>query len=183
MRRDPFAKRERNGRKQRLNRSERDKSEREMISVVMRQPHRMLVPDIYRSSQHAENPIGRLFLLGAIDAEDVAAAVYFRSVCVLYHRAIGAPGKLKSSSDLERVRHFGSPSYQDGIDDKAERDRWHGIAQRYNELVDEVKSAAGDYYNSFVRMTVEDVNEDIPDKVLRACLSKVANITKPRRSY
>ena len=179
MRRDNLAKREPNGRRQRPRLTEGDKLEREMISVVMRQPHRMLVPDIYRRSQHAENPVGRLFLLGALSAEDVTAALQFKSICLAYHRAIGAPHRLTSNADLEKVRGKGAdPELED---ERAARDRWRGIAQRYEEAVDAVKSVAGNYYNNFVRLVVEEVNEDIPDRVLRAALSRIISMNSRRR--
>lgn len=174
MRRDVFAYREKNGRRQRTRRDQTDKAEREAISVVMRQPHRMLVPDIYRRSQHAENPIGRLFLLGVIDAEDLNAALAFRKVCVEYHRAIGAPRRLGSNGDLEKIR-AGSPSYQLELEDEVRaRARWIGIRGRFEDMTEAVRSVAGSFYEKFVRLVVEDVNEDIPDRVLRGCLSRVS---------
>jgi len=174
VRRDVFAYREKNGRRQRSRRDQNDKLEREAISVVMRQPHRMLVPDIYRRSQHAENPIGRLFLLGVIDADDLNAAMAFRKVCVEYHRAIGAPRRLGSNGDLEKVRASG-PSYQAELeDDRRARARWLGVRARFEEMTQSVKGVAGNFYEKFVRLVVEDVNEDIPDRVLRGCLSRVS---------
>lgn len=148
-----------------------------MISVVMRQPHRLLIPEVHRRNQHAENPIGRLFLLGVIDADDLAAAAIFRRLCVDYHRTIGAPKGLVSNADLEKIRSFGTPVATIEQDEKKARDRWHGVKARYDEVTEAVKAVSGKFYPAFVRLVVEDVSEEIDDRVLRACLGRVSRVT------
>lgn len=171
MRRDVFAYREPSGKKQRKHRSDSDRREREIIAVVMQQPHRLMVPDIYRNSQHAESPIGRLFLLGEIDSDDLAAAVAFRDLSVSYHRQIGAPKRLQSNADLERIRSFGGSEFE--LEPDEARKRWIGIRDKFDLVNDAVKEVSGEYYGAFVRLIVGETYDLVPPRILRSCLRRI----------
>lgn len=160
--------REPNGRALRISQRRAEELERE---TAANQPHRAVLPKHLREDPRAGTIAGRLFLLGAIDADQLIAAERFISLVSQFHRVLSTPlspvsllGKIAAPSAVSPLDDDGRIGDEDVEDDEARRDRVDrqfahvcqalSEASRQEVLVDRIDRATGEIREVMMRRRV-----------------------------